>query len=411
MQSKQAQAVEQIQALAARWVRGSGQWINRHSSIRIALIVASVLFALLSLYVSDRLVAKIALEEHEKLEMWTNAVRATNSYDQDMTMTYLYRILEANTAIPIIVTNSEGQIISYNNIDLPRHNPEAYLQRELERLKSGYKPIVISEMASPQYVYYSDSNGLRYLTIFPYIQIGGFVLFLLVAIVALVSLKRSEQNRIWEGLSRETAHQLGTPISSLMAWKEYLESMGTERMITEEMGKDIERLSIIADRFQKIGSMTKLQPMDLDEVLQRALRYMQPRISRNVELIAPDRPSESLLVLLSEPLIAWVFENLIKNAVDAMQGQGTITFAYQISAQRVYVDITDTGKGIPKGNLKRIFRPGVTTRQRGWGLGLSLALRIIEEYHRGRIYVLRSTLGQGTTFRIELDRLQDQHLA
>lgn len=396
---------QRARRLLESWLRGGGLWINRHSYIRIALIISSVLFSVLSLFVSDRLVAKIALEEHEKLEMWTNAVRATNSYDQDMTMTYLYRILEANTAIPIIVTDQDGVIISYNNIDLPEEGAERYLQRELARMRGGYPPIVISETASPQYVYYSDSNGLRYLTIFPYIQLGGFVLFLLVALVAIISLKRSDQNRLWEGLSRETAHQLGTPISSLMAWKEYLESMGTEPMVTEEMGKDIERLGIIADRFQKIGSATKLQTLDLHEVLLRALHYMQPRISRQVELVPPEAPEEPILVSLSEPLIAWVFENLIKNAVDAMQGKGTISFAYQLGSDRVFVDITDTGKGIPKGELRRIFRPGVTTRQRGWGLGLSLALRIIEEYHKGRIYVLRSTPGVGTTFRIELDRL------
>lgn len=395
---------QRARRLLESWLRGGGLWINRHSYIRIALIISSVLFSVLSLFVSDRLVAKIALEEHEKLEMWTNAVRATNSYDQDMTMTYLYRILEANTAIPIIVTDRDGVIISYNNIDLPEEGAERYLQRELARMRGGYPPIVISETASPQYVYYSDSNGLRYLTIFPYIQLGGFVLFLLVALVAIISLKRSDQNRLWEGLSRETAHQLGTPISSLMAWKEYLESMGTEPMVTEEMGKDIERLGIIADRFQKIGSAPNLKPKDLQTVLANAVRYMQPRISEQIKLVLPPSLEEAIVVQLSEPLMAWVFENLIKNAVDAMAGKGQITFTYHLKDQWVYVDITDTGKGIPKSKQKAIFRPGVTTRQRGWGLGLSLARRIVEEYHGGRIYVKHSELGVGTTFRIELPR-------
>ena len=295
-------------------------------------------------------------------------------------------------------------MLSYYNIDVPEKNADAFLERELERYKRGYPPIVIDDLSSPQYIYYSDSYGLRYLVIFPYIQLGVFLLFLGVAIVAVVSLKRSDQNRIWEGLSRETAHQLGTPISSLIAWKEYLASMGTEPMVTDEMEKDIQRLGIIADRFQKIGSSPNLRPSDLHEVILRTIAYMQPRISKQVELIAPKAPEESIIVRLSEPLLAWVFENLIKNAVDAMHGVGKISISYTAKEREVYIDITDTGKGIPKGRQKTIFRPGITTRQRGWGLGLSLARRIVEEYHGGRIYVHHSTLGVGTTFRIELDR-------
>ena len=393
-----------VSRLGEQWLQGGGLWLNRHSSIRIALIVFSVLFAVLSLVISDRLVSRIAVEEHEKLEMWANATRAANAYDQQMIMTYLYRILDANTAIPTILTDQDGKVLSYYNIDVPEKNADAFLERELERYKRGYPPIVIDDLSSPQYIYYSDSYGLRYLVIFPYIQLGVFLLFLGVAIVAVVSLKRSDQNRIWEGLSRETAHQLGTPISSLIAWKEYLASMGTEPMVTDEMEKDIQRLGIIADRFQKIGSSPNLRPSDLHEVILRTIAYMQPRITKQVELIAPKAPEESIIVRLSEPLLAWVFENLIKNAVDAMHGEGKISISYIAKEREVYIDITDTGKGIPKGRQKTIFRPGITTRQRGWGLGLSLARRIVEEYHGGRIYVHHSTLGVGTTFRIELDR-------
>ncbi len=234
-----------IRRLGEQWLQSRGLWLSRRGSVRIAVIVFSVLFAVLSLVISDRLVSKIAVEEHEKLEMWANATRAANAYDQQMIMTYLYRILDSNTAIPIIMTDDKGNILSYYNIDVPRKDGEAYLRKELERYKGGYPPIVIDELVAPQYIYYSDSYGLRYLVIFPYIQLGVFLLFLGIAIVAVISLKRSDQNYIWEGLSRETAHQLGTPISSLMAWKEYLASSGVEPMVTEEMEKDIQRLGII----------------------------------------------------------------------------------------------------------------------------------------------------------------------
>lgn len=393
-----------IRRLGEQWLQSRGLWLSRRGSVRIAVIVFSVLFAVLSLVISDRLVSKIAVEEHEKLEMWANATRAANAYDQQMIMTYLYRILDSNTAIPIIMTDDKGNILSYYNIDVPRKDGEAYLRKELERYKRGYPPIVIDELVAPQYIYYSDSYGLRYLVIFPYIQLGVFLLFLGIAIVAVISLKRSDQNYIWEGLSRETAHQLGTPISSLIAWTEYLASSGVEPMVTEEMEKDIQRLGIIADRFQKIGSLPNLKPADLHEVLLRIIAYMQPRISKQVRLLPPELPETPIIVRLSEPLLAWVFENLIKNAVDAMHGQGTITFAYVVKERMVYIDITDTGKGIPKGKQREIFRPGVTTRQRGWGLGLSLARRIINEYHGGRIYVHHSMVDVGTTFRIELER-------
>lgn len=393
-----------IGQIIAQWFHGIGVWLNRHSNIRMGLIVLSILFIIVSLVASDRLINKMAEEERVNMEIWANATQATSTNDISTTLIYLSRILESNPSIPTIITDQEGRIISYRNIDLPQKDAEAYLYEKLASFRNGYPPIVMEGLAEPQYLYYSDSHVLRQLHLFPYIQLFVFLLFLGVSIVALVSLKKSDQNRIWEGLARETAHQLGTPTSSLMAWKEYLESMGTEEFITSEMEKDIERLGVIADRFQKIGSAPNLKPKDLQTVLANAVRYMQPRISEQIKLVLPPSLEEAIVVQLSEPLMAWVFENLIKNAVDAMAGKGQITFTYLLKDQWVYVDITDTGKGIPKSKQKAIFRPGVTTRQRGWGLGLSLARRIVEEYHGGRIYVKHSELGVGTTFRIELPR-------
>ena len=386
------------------WVHSGGAWLNRHSNLRTGLVIASIIFIIVSLWASDRLVTRMAEAERLNMEIWANATQATTTNDINTTLIYLSRILASNPSIPTIITDQEGHIISYNNIELPKRNQEAYLYRKLEAFRLGYPPIVMEGLTEPLYLYYSDSKVLQQLHIFPYIQLAVFILFLGVAIISLISLKKSDQNRIWEGLARETAHQLGTPTSSLMAWKQYLESVGTEEMITSEMEKDIERLGIIADRFQKIGSAPKLKAHDLQEVLLRSIRYMQPRISQQVELIPPPALDEAIVVMLSDSLMAWVFENLIKNAVDAMSGKGQISFAYVLKDQWVYIDITDTGKGIAKGMQRRIFHPGVSTRQRGWGLGLSLARRIVEEYHRGHIYVKHSEVGVGTTFRIELRR-------
>lgn len=399
-----------IKQLGKEWLHGGGLWINRHSHVRIGLIIFSIVVIIISLVASDRLISKMANEERINMEIWANATQALGSNDMTTALIYLSRIMELNPSIPTIITNSKGEILSYQNIDLPKDPEQSrrLLERKLASFRTGYPPIVMAGLTEPLYLYYSDSNVLRQLQRFPYIQLMVFLLFLGVAIIALISLKKSDQNRIWEGLARETAHQLGTPTSSLMAWKEYLEAMEVDPMITTEMEKDIERLGIIADRFQKIGSTPNLKSEDLHPMLLRALRYMQPRISKQVTLIPPTHTSdEAIVVRLSEPLLAWVFENLIKNAVDAMDGKGTITFTYQLRKDQVLIDITDTGKGIPKNKQKAIFRPGVSTRQRGWGLGLSLARRIVEEYHGGRIYVKSSEPGRGTTFRIELKREQD----
>lgn len=373
----------------------------------MGLIILSVVIIVLSLFASDRLISRMADEERTNMEIWANATQALGSSDMATAMAYLAKVIEGNPSIPLIMVDPSGKIVHYHNINPPEDDPHEYLSRLLEKYKTGYPPIYMEGLQTPLYIYYSDSSVLRQLQLFPYFLLLIFLLFLGVAIVALVSLKKSDQNRIWEGLARETAHQLGTPTSSLLAWKEYLESSGVDSMVTEEMAKDIQRLSMIADRFQKIGSKPNLQPEDIRGVITRALNYMQPRISKQVTLIPPDPLPEPVMVRLSEPLLAWVFENLIKNAVDAMEGKGTITISCRLRDRFVLIDLKDTGRGIPKGKQREIFRPGVTTRKRGWGLGLSLARRIIEEYHGGRIWVHHSEVGVGTTFRIELATLPE----
>lgn len=394
-------AVQEILQKFVRWLLSAASWINRYSAVRIALVAGAILFAVVSLIVSGRLVRQMAEEERIKMELWAQATQALASNDHQQALHFPLRILESNKNIPIILTNEQGEILNYNNIDLPRNNPEKFLYQKLQEFRAGYPPIVI-ESYPREYLYYSDSTMLRQLLIFPYIQLSVFLALLGIAVVAIVSMKRADQNHIWEGLSRETAHQLGTPISSLMAWRELLQASGTDPMIVHEMGKDIERLEIIADRFQKVGSTPRLDRLELGELLRRSVVYMQPRISSQVELsIATDR-SRTVWTNVCEPLIAWVIENLIKNAVDAMKAKGRITLSYATEGRYAVIDLADTGCGLKRSHFESIFRPGYTTRMRGWGLGLSLSRRIITEYHGGRIFVKASQVGAGTTFRIML---------
>lgn len=384
------------------WTYGVVGWINQYSAVRIIVIIVAIFFAVVSLVISDRLVSQMAEEERHKMELWAAATQSVTSNDYEESLLFASRIIESNTTIPMIQVNPRGEIINYNNIDLPRTDPSRYLYQKLKEFKEGYPPIEIDYGLGKEYLYYSDSTTLKQLLLFPYVQVAVFLIILGVSVLAIISLKRADQNFIWEGMSRETAHQLGTPISSLMAWRELLMAQAVDPMVVQEMGKDIQRLEMIADRFQKIGSSPKLEPCDLGVLVMKAVAYLQPRISKGVSISVLDEPEEAVYVLASEQLIAWVFENLIKNAVDAMQSKGAISIRYGAGEEHAFIEIQDTGKGLPRAQWEKIFRPGYTTRQRGWGLGLSLARRIVQDYHKGRIYVRHSELGVGTTFRILL---------
>ena len=384
------------------WTYGVVGWINQYSAVRIVVIIVAIFFAVVSLVISDRLVSQMAEEERHKMELWAAATQSVTSNDYEESLLFASRIIESNTTIPMIQVNARGEIINYNNIDLPRTDPSRYLYQKLKEFRAGYPPIEIDYGLGKEYLYYSDSTTLKQLLLFPYVQVAVFLIILGVSVLAIVSLKRADQNFIWEGMSRETAHQLGTPISSLMAWRELLMAQAVDPMVVQEMGKDIQRLEMIADRFQKIGSSPKLEPCDLGVLVMKAVAYLQPRISKGVSISVLDEPEEAVYVLASEQLIAWVFENLIKNAVDAMQSKGAISIRYGAGEEHAFIEIQDTGKGLPRAQWEKIFRPGYTTRQRGWGLGLSLARRIVQDYHKGRIYVRHSDLGVGTPFRILL---------
>ena len=381
------------------------EWINRTRAIKIALIIIAILLGVASLIFSNFLVRDLEREEATRMAIWTEAMRTFNNADENTDLNLVLTVITGNNTIPVIVLDDKGGIDSYSNIRIRETDTLGYLMREAAAMREAGN-IIRMDTNEPGLYYdvcYDDSLMLKRLAAYPYIQFGVFVVFLLVALFALLSMKRSEQNRVWVGLSKETAHQLGTPISSLMAWTEMLRTSYPDDELIPEMGKDVRRLEIIAERFSKIGSLPETTPEDLGEALRRVTDYIGRRSSGhvNISLHVPERP---VVVRMCSPLFEWVIENLCKNAIDAMNGEGSISIHAIPTDDWVYIDVTDTGKGIQKGHFNSVFSPGFTTKKRGWGLGLSLAKRIIESYHKGRIYVKHSELNKGTTFRIELKR-------
>lgn len=372
--------------------------------LKYVFIIGAVVIAIASVFVSDLLIKDLAREERQKIEVWAEATRVVTSEDPSLNMKLILQIIQGNTSIPVMLCNEQDSVMNYKNIELPEKNVEEFLYQKAQELKKKNQPIPIDmEDGTFQYLYYDDSINLKRLLIYPYAQLSVMAVFILIAFLALTSTKRAEQNKVWVGLSKETAHQLGTPISSLIAWVEYLKMKEVDPSLLEEMEKDVKRLETIADRFSKIGSQPEPVPLDICDSIRAALNYMETRISSKVK-ITVEAPEQPVMVLMNDSLFAWVVENLCKNAVDAMGGQGDIRFHIEEKAKKVYIDVSDTGKGILKSKFKTVFNPGYTTKKRGWGLGLSLVKRIIESYHGGKIYVKNSEIGKGTTFRIELNR-------
>lgn len=375
-------------------------------------LVAAVAVVAAFLYVSTGLVRDLSVQERERMQIWADATRqiaAPTVGDNNVDIDFLLKIIQSNTTIPVLLTDSEGNLLDFRNFNLPAPldeygapgpQNEAYLADKLARLSHSPNVIEIDMGDSVvQYLYYEDSTLLKRLQFYPYAVIAVMIAFVLVVYFAMLSTKRAEQNKVWVGLSKETAHQLGTPISSLMAWMELLPDMGVDNATVGEMNKDVMRLSTIASRFSKIGSVPKLDSHSLNDAVGEAVDYMSRRISSRVELTF-DAGSDSQ-VDLSVPLFEWVMENLIKNAVDAMEGRGSITVSTGRDSSQAWVEVSDTGKGIPRKKFKTVFNPGYTTKKRGWGLGLALGRRIVNDYHRGNLFV-KSSSPEGTTFRISL---------
>jgi len=383
------------------------QWTDRIRQVKLWLVVAAVVIAVTSLLVSHYLVRDLQREERAKMEMWAQAMRALSEADENTDLSLVMAVIEENHTIPIVVLDVDGNIADYRNTDIPSSaDTIAFLAAYGRRLQEAGNSIRIDFDDSDYYqlVCYDESTMLKRLTQWPYVQLGIVMIFVVVAIFALLSSKRAEQNKVWVGLSKETAHQLGTPISSLMAWVEVLKESYPDDDLIPEMEQDVRRLERIAERFSKIGSLPEPVDASMNEVLDHVIAYMDKRTSQKVR-ITGHYPTEPVIVRMNASLFEWVIENLCKNAVDAMEGgQGKIDLWLLEEGDTVAVEVVDTGKGIRSRDIKNVFRPGFTTKKRGWGLGLSLAKRIVEEYHKGHIYVKSSEVGRGTTFRIELKR-------
>lgn len=384
------------------------QWTDRIRQVKIILVVAAIAIAVVSLVASNILTKDLARQERTKMEVWAEAMRALSQADENTDLALVLKVLNDNNTIPVVVLDNDENVTDFRNVVINAKNYKdslLYVSAMAKRLKSNKQNIRIQlSDASNEYidVCYDDSLMLKRLALYPYVQLGVVMLFVVVAIFALLTSKRAEQNKVWVGLSKETAHQLGTPISSLMAWTTILKETYPDDDLLPEMDKDVKRLQLIADRFSKIGSLPEAVPVSLSEVFDHVIDYMDRRTSKTIQL-KKVFPADDIIIRLNASLFEWVIENLCKNAVDAMGGEsGTITLRVETVGERVIVEVSDTGKGIKKKDMRNVFRPGFTTKSRGWGLGLSLAKRIVEEYHNGKIFVKSSELGKGTTFRIEL---------
>lgn len=389
--------------------------MNRYDGVRRVkriLVAGAVLIVVASLWVSHGLISDLKNEEQTKMGVWAEAMRSLTSADETTDLNLVLRVINDNHTIPVIVTDEKGRVTTSRNLRLhyrTSRDSVKQVNEALARLKAGGHSMRISlgtdevgdTYTTALYIYYGQSLLLQRLAWFPYVQLGVVTVFLLVALLALLSTKRAEQNKVWVGLTKETAHQLGTPISSLMAWMAVMRETHPDDALIDEMEADVRRLEMVAERFSKIGSAPKLHPETVGPIVERVAEYIARRIPKSVKLTV-DLRDESELIPISAPLVEWVVEVLCKNAADAMPGVGQIGISGGKVGDRYVIDVADTGKGIERKHYKTVFRPGFTTKQRGWGLGLSLAKRIIEEYHHGRIYVLRSAPGEGTVFRIEL---------
>lgn len=374
----------------------------------------AVMISVASLVVSHVLVKDLSNEERNKMEVWAEAMRTLNNADGETDLTLVLKVINGNNTIPVIVLDRSEEVLTYRNLVIKAScaaDSSAVVLRQARAMKKAGNVIRLSlaptdtSPDSDDYIdiCFDESIMLKRLASYPYVQLGVVLIFVVVAIFALLSSKKAEQNKVWVGLSKETAHQLGTPISSLMAWVEILHESYPDDELIPEMDEDVKRLQRIAERFSKIGSLPEAKTENLNDVISHVAEYITRRTSNKVVLqcCLPEPP---LMVNLCAPLFEWVVENLCKNAVDAMDGCGNLVLSAFEESGRYVVEISDTGKGIARNRFKSVFTPGFTTKERGWGLGLSLAKRIVEEYHKGRIFVKSSELGKGTTFRIELKK-------
>ena len=383
------------------------------SALSVVITLLLIVVVIVSSLVTTNIVQQLEAEEQKKIELWAEATRQFSLADEDDNVDLILRILEGNTTIPVYMVDMNYNLLLSRNVLEPKNDIDAFYVEKINKLRATQEPIevrVSNEVM--QYIYYEPSSTLRWLSYFPYIQLIVMLALAGLAAIALLMVQRSEKNSLWVGLSKETAHQLGTPISSLNAWNELLKATYPDDPLLPQMDEDIRRLQMIAERFSKIGSQPTLEQHEVLPVLQTAMDYMRTRTSNKIIYTLHAEETEHCQAMLCVPLFEWVIENICKNAIDSMDGKGSITIEVKTEngkgkAENLYIDITDTGKGIDRRNFKRIFQPGYTSKKRGWGLGLSLGKRIIENYHRGKLFVKQSQLGIGSTFRIVLKQSKD----
>ena len=390
---------------AAKLKKNMKHWIsnNLHTLILSVLLI----IVILSVIFTTRLANQFAQEEHRKIELWAEATKQLILADEDDNIDLILSVMEGNTTIPVYMVDSNYQFLLSRNVEEPKHNVEEFYTKKISHLRESQEPIVVNiDNKVIQYIYYEDSTLLRRLYWFPYVQLTVILAFIAITVIALVLAQRSERNSLWVGLSKETAHQLGTPISSLNAWNELLKASYPNDTLLPQMDEDIRRLQMIAERFSKIGSQPNLEEEPLVPIVASVVDYMRVRTSNKIIYTLLDNNIECQ-ARVCRPLFEWVIENICKNAIDSMEGKGEITISIHTMDDKVHIDIRDTGKGIDRRHYKTIFKPGYTSKKRGWGLGLSLAKRIIEDYHRGKLFVKHSQIGSGSTFRITLEQAKN----
>jgi anti-sigma regulatory factor (Ser/Thr protein kinase) len=369
------------------------------------LLLLAVFIGVGSLIYTEYLVTKLKVEERKNVELWAEATRLISLPDTSQNVEFLSTIIETNNTVPVILTDESDSIISARNFDFHKSGDLKYIRIQLAKIKTKNKPIQINlENGHFNLIYYKDSIILTMLIYYPYTQLGIIIFFIFVSYLAFRSSRKAEQNQVWVGMSKETAHQLGTPTSSLAGWIEILQNNYPEVSITGELARDVERLEKVTERFSRIGSKPSLTKENIVLLISHTVDYLKSRTSSKVKFLNDFHPEAEIFVPVNSALFEWVIENVSKNAIDAMEGAGEISIRIAETERHAIIDVSDTGKGIPKSAFKKIFNPGFTTKQRGWGLGLSLAKRIIEEYHNGKIFVRHSEVGKGSCIRILLNK-------
>lgn len=378
--------------------------LSPRNKFLLILIMAAITVSFITIYFTNRFVSELKSDERHKIDLWANAVKyISNESDSCQDFSLIFEIVQNNRSVPVILTDESGKVIGFRNINIPNIDDTIFIAGLLNKMQAEHEPIAIElPDGSKNYVYYFDSITLKKLNYYPYIQLIIIAFFIGIAFYSYGQARKSEQNLIWLGMAKETAHQLGTPTSSLMACSSLLSDKYPNDEVVTELEKDVKRIETITSRFSKIGSSPTLDTIDVNSLIAGAINYQKKRSPKSINFNF--NPENKIYAKANEVLLGWVLENLLKNAIDAMQGMGTITVSTRIEKNKVYIDLQDEGKGIEKSKFKEVFRAGYTTKERGWGLGLSLAKRIIEQYHSGKIFILRSELGIGTTFRIILNR-------